>query len=114
MTTQYEFNNIIFTRYLYSKSDVKQSLLLALLEHNDKESLFWAYELYYSGFKHDVFVYLINIYNFIYSYVNPTLKEPIQLLVDEWKKDNSLDLILGTLIITLSQREYDLKLFMKA
>jgi hypothetical protein len=114
MTTQYEFNNIIFTRYLYSKSDVKQSLLLALLEHNDKESLFWAYELYYSGFKHDVFVYLINIYNFIYSYVNPTLKEPIQLLVDEWKKDNSLDLILGTLIMTLSHREYDLKLFMKA
>ena len=109
-----EFKNIIFTRYLYSKIDVKQSLLLALLEHKHDEALFWGYELYYSGFKHDVFIYLSNIYEFIYSIENPNLREPFRLLVDEWKNDNSLECNLGTIIMTLSMREYDLKDFMKA
>lgn len=109
-----EFKNIIFTRYLYSKIDVKQSLLLALLEQNHDEAVFWAYELYYSGFKHDVFIYLSNIYEFIYSMDNPTLREPFRLLVDEWKKDNSLECNLGTIIMTLSMCKYDLKNFMKA
>jgi hypothetical protein len=116
MTTPYntEFKNIIFTRYLYTKIDVKQSLLLALLERNHDEALFWGYELYYSGFKHDVFVYLSNIYEFIYSFDNPSLKEPFRLLVDKWKNDNSLECNLGTIIMTLSSRKYDLTNFVKA
>jgi hypothetical protein len=109
-----EQTNIIFTRYLYSKIDVKQSFLLALLDRNHDEALFWGYELYYSGFKHDVFIYLSNIYEFIYSNDNPTLREPFRLLVDEWKKDNSLEWNLGTIIMTLSMRKYDLTKFMKA
>lgn len=109
-----EFKNIIFTRYLYSKIDVKQSLLLALLEHKHDEALFWGYELYYSGFKHDAFIYLSNIYEFIYSIENPTLRVPFRRLVDEWKIDNTKECNLGTIIMTLSMREYDLKDFMKA
>jgi hypothetical protein len=112
--TSTEFKNIIFTRYLYSKIDVKQSLLLALLERNHDEALFWGYELYYSGFKHDAFIYLSNIYEFIYSIGNPTLRLPFRLLVDEWKNDNSLEWNLGTIIMTLSTCKYDLKEFMKA
>jgi hypothetical protein len=116
MTTPYntEFKNIIFTRYLYSKIDVKQSLLLALLDRNHNEALFWGYELYYSGFKHDTFIYLSNIYEFIYSFDNPSLREPFRLLVDKWKNDNSLECNLGTIIITLSSRKYDLTNFVKA
>ena len=114
MTTNCEFKNIMLTRYLYSKIDVKQSLLLALLEHNHDEALFWGYELYYSGFKHDVFIYLSNIYDFIYSTINPSLRVPFRMLVDDWKNDNTLECNLGTIIMTLSCRDYDLKIFMKA
>jgi hypothetical protein len=113
-TCNTELKNIILTRYLYNKIDVKQSLLLSLLEHNYDQALFWGYELYYSGFKHDVFIYLSNIYDFIYSFNNPTLREPFRILVDEWKNDNSLECHLGTIIMTLSTRTYDLKYFIRA
>jgi len=109
-----EKTNIILTRYLYSKIDVKQSLLLALLEHNHEEALFWGYELYYSGFENDVFVYLSNIFEFIYSFDNEYLREKFRHLLSEWKYDNSLDWHLGSIIITLSCRNYNLKYFMKA
>jgi hypothetical protein len=43
-----------FTRYLYNKDHVEYSLLTALRENKREEALFWAYELYYSGFTTEV------------------------------------------------------------
>lgn len=108
-----EFNTIIFTRYLYSKIDVKQSMLLALLERQTDEALFWAYELYYSGFQHDCFDFVINIYEELYSLDNPGLRAPIQKLIDSWTDDENLDWNLGTIIITLASRNYSLNSFIK-
>ena len=45
---------IIFTRYLYNKTEVKQSLFIALLNRKRDEAMFWAYELYFSGFGTDI------------------------------------------------------------
>ena len=42
------------TRYLYNKENVEFSLLCAIRERKREEALFWAYELYYSGFKDEV------------------------------------------------------------
>jgi hypothetical protein len=109
-----EFEKIIFTRYLYSKIDVKQSLLLALLEHQLDESMFWAYELYYSGFQKDCLDYVINIYEEIYSFDNPGLRNHFQKIINLWTENNSLDWYLGTIVMTLVSRNYTLKHFMKS
>jgi hypothetical protein len=107
-------NNDYRTRYLYSKIEVKQSLLLALLEKRTDEALFWAYEIYFSGFKDDVFEYIANIYETIYSFENPRLRESIQKIWDEWTDNPNLDWHLGTIIMTLCCRPYRLCYFVES
>ena len=51
----------ILTRYLYEKTKVEESLFLSLNEKNISESMFWAYELFYSGFEDIVFQILERI-----------------------------------------------------
>lgn len=77
--------HFIFTRYLYEKEEVELALTFALLNKKDDEALFWAYELYYSGFKSDLIQLLWNIYYNFYASMNPAfqiylikkLKEPV-------------------------------------
>ena len=45
---------LAFTRYLYQMLEVKQSLFLALIDHNPEEALYWLYEQYYSGFEKEI------------------------------------------------------------
>jgi len=45
---------MVFTRYLYNKELVEFSLIASLNERNREEALFWAYELYHSGFTNEV------------------------------------------------------------
>ena len=77
--------NLVFTRYLYPKLDVKQSLLIALLDRNSNKALFWAYELYYSGFEEDLFEYIYNIYDSFYKLENHELEHIIQ---EKWIECN--------------------------
>ena len=59
--------NFQFTRYLYEKDEVKITLLMSLLNKSD-EALFWAYELFYSGFKDELINWIWSIYyDFYYS-----------------------------------------------
>jgi len=102
---------IIFTRYLYNKIDVKQSLLISLLNRNMDEALFWTYELYYSGFHVDTFEYIINIYREMYSLLNPKLVLFIEQLLVKWSNDKTLDWTIGSIIATLINRKYDVNYF---
>ena len=43
-------SDLVFTRYLYVKDEVRISLLVSILNKSD-DAIFWAYELFYSGFK---------------------------------------------------------------
>ena len=55
----------VFTRFLYVVNDVYFSLLWGLVSPDDvsmDEVLFWAMELYFSGFKRDLVVYLEKLY----------------------------------------------------
>lgn len=102
---------IIFTRYLYNKVEVKQSLFIALLNRNRDEAMFWAYELYFSGFGTDVFDYIINVYREIYSMLNPKLVLFIERMLVEWAKDKTNDWTIGSIVTTLINREYDINNF---
>jgi hypothetical protein len=62
----------IFTRYLYEKEEVKLALMNSLLKKNLEESLFWAYELYYSGFSEELFNWFLHLYFDFYAILNPS------------------------------------------
>ena len=60
---------VIFTRYLYIKSEVEHSLLNAILCQNTEQALFWGFELYHSTNNYtDLLAILSNIYNTYYIY----------------------------------------------
>jgi len=104
--------NVILTRYLYNKIEVKQCMFLSLLEHNMDEALFWGYELYYSGFEEDTFQFLINIVETIYLESCKFIVEYTNFIVDNWKQNNS-PILFGNFIATLCTKQYDLKEFCK-
>lgn len=104
---------LVLTRYLYPKIYVRQSLFLSLLEHKYDESLFWAYELYFSGFLDETFEYIFEIYNNIYKSIYPNLQHFLESNHKEWLKDNDQHWLLGSIVATLSQSSYDLTNFIE-
>tara|TARA_X000000950_G_C13813402_1_gene618640 strand:- start:349 stop:1197 length:849 start_codon:yes stop_codon:yes gene_type:complete len=109
MATNTEF---ILTRYLYNKTEVKHSLFLSLLDHNIDESLFWGFELYYSGFEEEAFVFLQKIFEFVYEEVNNGLSEYVEQTIINWNQKNE-PIYFANLVATLSTRKYDLTKFCK-
>lgn len=63
-----------FTRYLYIKEEVRAALLCALLSRLKDEALFWAAELYCSGFEEETLELLWEIYYDFYAALNPSLE----------------------------------------
>jgi len=103
--------DIVLTRYLYNKNEVKISLLLSLLDIDSKESMFWAYELYFSGFQYEVLEYLLKIYEEIYESKNKRLRNFILENIEKWKNDNTQHYILGSIVMTMTKRQYDITPF---
>jgi hypothetical protein len=103
------------TRYLYSRIEVKQSLFISLLQKDVSQSLFWGYELYYSGFQAETFDFVNDIYQEIYENLNPDLKAFIDRMVSEWNDCDSddKDCNLGSIIYSLALRDYDIVAFTK-
>ena len=60
-------DTVVLSRYLYSIMDVKVSLLLSILEHDQEKALFWGYELYFSGFQEEAFEYLLDIARWVFQ-----------------------------------------------
>ena len=61
------------TRYLYEKEEVEYSLVISLLKKKES-ALFWAFELYHSGFKEELKQIIWKIYYFYYAALNRTLE----------------------------------------
>jgi hypothetical protein len=61
------------TRYLYDKDKVVESLHHSVQIKNFQQSLFWGYELYFSGFSDEVLEILENIYQTRFSQNHPKL-----------------------------------------
>jgi len=108
--------NIIFTRYLYLKDEVKISFLTSLIDKNDG-CIFWAYELYYSGFENELFDLLWKIYFNFYYTLNPSFQQYFIKKHKEWKKmcdsgDRDRDRIVSNIVNNLLIRPYNLDMFM--
>ena len=63
--------NLVFTRYLYIKDEVKSVLLISILNKSD-DAIFWAYELYYSGNKNELYAFIWQIYYDFFAMLNPS------------------------------------------
>ena len=77
---------IVLTRYLYIKNAVIDSLKYAIKNSNKNEALFWAYELYRSGFQTEVIQLLFSIYDESYSKFR-NLRKCLQKKYEKWKQD---------------------------
>lgn len=109
-----ENDDTLFTRYLYIKRQVMQSLFISMLEHNRDEALFWGYELYYSGFQQEVIEFLLSIYTDVYSsYCSENFTKFYKKLYDDWQLNNTKDYVLGVMIWNLCIRKYNINRFME-
>jgi len=104
---------LIFTRYLYSKEDVLHSLFIELLDRKNDEALFWAYELYYSGFQEETLEILKKYYYEIYEKRNTkNFKTFIMKQYNSWIETKK-DFIIGTIVWNLCNSNYDLQKFIQ-
>ena len=88
---------IVFTRYLYIKKEVEHSLTNAILKRDREQSLFWAYELYYSGFRYDLIELLSNLYDKYYSHYTK-LEMFLNKQCIELCENPTYDWIVGTIV----------------
>jgi len=93
-------NTIVFTRNLYLKSSIPYTLEQALTVKKDlKESISWAYELYFSGFEHEVLTFVSKIMvPFYFKKTCPQLVRYAEKKYKEWKTEEPVDSILASII----------------
>ena len=104
--------DLVFTRYLYVKDEVRIALLVSILNKSD-DAIFWAYELYHSGFKNEVFELIWKIYYDFFATLNPTfeaylLKKHKELIMTD---DSSHDRIICSIIQDLLFRQFNSDVF---
>ena len=91
-------NEPILTRFLYSKDEVKLTLLNSLLTSlSFEECAFWLSELYYSGYYTESWELLWKIYYDFYATKNPKLEKYIKKKYIKWKAEHTIRPILSVL-----------------
>jgi len=94
-------SNIVFTRYLYIKDEVKIALLISILSKSN-DAIFWGYELLYSGFKYELFALIWKIYYDFFATLNPSFCSYLIKKQTEYfstKEDRFVSAIIQDLII---------------
>ena len=105
-------SDLVFTQYLYIKEEVRIALLVSILNKSD-DAIFWAYELYYSGFKYELLNLIWKIYYDFFATLNPAyeaylLKKHKELLLDA---DETQDQIISSIIQDLLFRPFNSDIF---
>ncbi len=106
-------SDLVFTRYLYIKEEVRLALLIAILNKSD-DAIFWAYELYHSGFKYELINLIWKIYYDFFATLNPAyeaylLKKHKELVTDTNKTQ---DRTISSIIQDLLFRPFNSDVFM--
>lgn len=97
----------IFTRYLYEYLHVKHSMAGAILTGAREEALFWAYELFHSGFQEEAWAWLREVYYQYYSALNPRFQVWLDKFYAEWKTEGGA-CALGSAVGTLALRKWQM------
>jgi len=92
---------MILTRYLYDKTKVETSLQSAIMKQDYDQALFWAYELFYSGFQAEVIDQSQKIYEKFFSKNHPRMGRYIKLKKIQLQQNPEL---LATIIKNLTMK----------
>lgn len=103
----------IFTRYLYFKEEVCDTLIWSILEKKVDESMFWGYELYFSGFQYEVFEILNLVFETLFKEKNHDIGIHLNYLIKEWDDEKEKHYILGTIINILLKNKISLTEIMR-
>jgi len=102
LTLQLPGSDLVFTQYLYIKEEVRLALLVSILNKSN-DAIFWAYELYYSGFKYELLNLIWRIYYDFFATLNPAyesylLKKHKELLSDDQVNERIISSIINDLL----------------
>jgi hypothetical protein len=100
--------NLVFTRYLYIKDEVKTALLTSILNKSD-DAIFWAYELYYSGFPNELIEFIWQIYYDFFATLNPSFDV---YLTKKLGQDLVEDRLISSIIQNLLIRSFNTDVFL--
>ena len=101
-----------FTRYLYEKDEVKLSLVISIINKKD-DAIFWAYELFYSGFKTELAELLWKIYFDFYSTLNPAFEKYLKKkLVGNFSNNSDGEKLISMIINNFIIRPHNMDVFM--
>ena len=75
---------MILTNHLYDRKEVLMTLMASLLNRDKYRTMFWAFELYYSGFQKLVFEHLLRIYTKFYEKNHPTFRKFFMKKYRQW------------------------------
>lgn len=108
--------DIVFTRYLYIKQEVKLALLASLL-NKSYDALFWAYELYYSGFVYELLELIFKIYYDFYAVLGSSfepylIKKANDILRNYNRRTPNDDKLIGAIIRNMLERPFNTDVFM--
>jgi len=101
--------NLVFTRYLYIKDEVKTALLISILNKSD-DAIFWAYELYYSGYKNELYAFIWQIYYDFFATLNPSFAVYLSKKLSNQKDID--DRLISSIIQNLLIRSYNTDIFL--
>jgi hypothetical protein len=105
-------NATTFTRYLYLKTDVKQALIGAVLNKDLTSSMYWVFELFFSGFQEETMDTLWQIYYDFYATLNPLLEAYMKKKEASVKNDKDREMFVATFISNLVVRKYTTDVYM--
>ena len=101
-----------FTRYLYEKDEVKLSLVTSIINKKD-DAIFWAYELFYSGFKTELAELLWKIYFDFYSTLNPAFEKYLKKkLAGNFSNNSDGEKLISMIINNFIIRPHNMDVFM--
>jgi hypothetical protein len=101
-------STLVFTRYLYLKDEVKIALLLSILNKSD-DAIFWAFELYYSGYKNELFAFIWKIYYDFFATLNPSFAA---YLTKKLTSKEIEDRLVSSIIQNLLIRTFNIDVFL--
>jgi len=106
-------SDLVFTQYLYIKEEVRIALLVSILNKSD-DAIFWAYELYHSGFKYELLNLIWKIYYDFFATLNPAYEAYLIKKHKELETDTSItqDRIVSSIIQDLLFRPFNSDIFM--
>jgi hypothetical protein len=110
-TIQLPGSDLVFTRYLYVKEEVRIALLVSILNKSD-DAIFWAYELYYSGFKFELLNLIWKIYYDFFATLNPAYEAYLLKKHKEILANNYHERIISSIINDLLFRPFNSDVFM--